>query len=302
MNIFLSIFSTSIRMAVSLGYASIAGAISETAGIIALGLEGFMTIGAFAGVVGAYYTDSTIAGICIAGVAAGIFSLILGLFCIQFQSNQVVAGVGSNIIADGLVSVLMISIFGSKGKSEMIRPLSQIDIPMIKSIPVLGDILSGYTGLVYFLFLVMLTAWIVIYKTPVGIRLRATGINALVVDSLGLKSNRLKYISVFVSGLLSGLGGAFLSMSQLNFYSKGMVSGRGYIALAIFVFARKNPVMCVLISILFGFTEAVQLRMQAFPIPSQFLSMLPYLCTLIVLLLSAGEKKKKIRAKDVSYK
>lgn len=291
MNNFLSIFATSIRMAVPLGYASIAGAVSETSGIIALGLEGFMTIGAFAGVVGAYYTGNTVAGICIAGLAAGVFSLILGLFCIQFHSNQVVAGVGCNIIAEGLVAVLMISIFGSKGKSEMITPLKQIEIPILKSIPVLRDLFSGYTGLVYFLIAVTVAAWMIIYKTPIGIRLRATGINALVVDSLGLKSHFLKYVSVFISGVLSGLGGAFLSMSQLNFYSKGMVSGRGYIALAIFVFARKNPVMCVLISILFGFTEAVQLRMQAFPIPSQFLSMLPYLCTLIVLLISVNDKK-----------
>lgn len=290
MNAVLNILSTSIRMAVPLGYAAIAGSLSEVAGIIALGLEGFMTIGAFSGVLAAYYTGNTILGICIAGLSGGLFSLVLGVFCIRFQSNQVVAGVGMNIIAEGLVSVLMISIFGSKGKSELITPLKQIDLPVINSIPVLGGILSGYTGLVYFLLLIMVLTWIVIYKTPAGIRLRATGINALVVDSLGLKADRMKYISVFLSGVLAALGGTFLSVSQLNFYSKGMVSGRGYIALAIFVFARKNPVLCVLISILFGFTEAIQMRMQALPIPSQFLSMLPYLCTLIVLGVSASKK------------
>ena len=96
----------------------------------------------------------------------GIFSLLLGVFCIRFKSNQVVAGVGMNIIADGLVSVLMISIFGSKGKSELITPLRQLDLPVIKSIPVLGGMLSGYTGLVYLLILLMVFSWVVIYKTP----------------------------------------------------------------------------------------------------------------------------------------
>ena len=289
MNSILNIFTASVRMAVPLGYAAIAGSVSEVAGIIALGLEGFMTVGAFAGVVGAYYTGSTLLGICIAALSGGIFSLLLGVFCIRFKSNQVVAGVGMNIIADGLVSVLMISIFGSKGKSELITPLRQLDLPVIKSLPVLGGMLSGYTGLVYLLILLMVFSWVVIYKTPIGIRLRATGINSLVVDSLGLKADMLKYISVFLSGVLAALGGTFLSMSQLNFYSKGMVSGRGYIALAIFVFARKNPVLCVLISILFGFTEAIQMRMQVLPIPTQFLSMLPYLSTLIVLSFSASK-------------
>lgn len=120
-----------------------------------------------------------------------------------------VAGVGMNIIADGLVSVLMISIFGSKGKSELITPLRQLDLPVIKSIPVLGGMLSGYTGLVYLLILLMVFSWVVIYKTPIGIRLRATGINSLVVDSLGLKADMLKYISVFLSGVLAALGELF---------------------------------------------------------------------------------------------
>lgn len=283
MTLFLNILATSIRMAVPLGFASIAGAISESAGIVALGLEGFMMIGAFTGVAGAHYSGSAWLGVLMAVIASTLFALIFGVFCIRYKSNQVVAGVGMNVIAEGLVSVLMISIFGSKGKSEAVASLKSIHIPVIKNIPVVGTILSGYSGLMYILILVMIVSWVVIYKTPIGIRLRATGINDLVVDSLGLRANVLKYFAVGISGALAAMGGAFLSLSQLNFYSKGMVAGRGYIALAIFVFAKKNPVFCVIISVLFGFTEAIQLRLQAFPIPSQFLSMLPYICTLIVL-------------------
>lgn len=293
MNVILNIMATSIRMAVPLGFAAIAGAISETAGIVALGLEGFMTIGAFVGVVGSYYTGNAWLGVLSALIAGTLFALIFGVFCIRYKSNQVVAGVGMNIIAEGLASVLMISIFGSKGKSEVVASLGTIDIPVIKDIPIIGTIISGYSGLMYLLIVVMIVSWIVIYKMPVGIRLRATGINDAVVDSLGLQSDRLKYAAVAVSGALAAVGGTFLSLSQLNFYSKDMVAGRGYIALAIFVFAQKNPVYCVLVSVLFGFTEAIQLRLQAFPIPSQFLSMLPYVCTLIVLFITVFEPKKR---------
>lgn len=295
MNTFLNMIASSLRMSVPLGYASIAGAISEFSGIVALGLEGFMTIGAFMGVLGAYYSGNAWIGVLTAAVAGALYALIFGVFCIKYQSNQVVAGVGMNIIAEGLVSVLMIGIFGSKGKSEIVDSLSVIHIPIVKDIPVLDVLLSGYSGLAYLLVAVMILSWIAIYKMPVGIRLRAAGMNDKVVDSLGLRSNLIKYVSVMICGGLSALGGVFLSLSQLNFYSKDMVAGRGYIALAIFVFAKKNPVYCVLISVLFGLTETVQLRMQAFPIPTQFLSMIPYLCTLVMLLFAA--KKIKVRRK-----
>lgn len=295
MNSLLNIIATAIRMSIPLGYAAIGGSISEFSGVVALGLEGFMTIGAFTAVVGAYYLGSAWLGVLAAMIAGTLFALVFGLFCIKYKSNQIVAGVGMNIIAEGLVSVLMISIFGSKGKSAVVDALPAVNIPVIKDIPILNTLFSGYTGLAYLLFAVMVIAWIVIYKMPAGIRLRATGINDTVVDSLGLRSGMIKYVAVGVCGALSALGGAFLSLSQLNFYSKDMVAGRGYIALAIFVFARKNPIYCVLVSILFGLTETIQLRMQVFPIPTQFLAMISYLCTLIMLLCTVRNKKKKKR-------
>lgn len=302
MDVLVNILATSIRMSVPLGFAAIAGAISEWSGIVALGLEGFMSIGAFAGVLGAYYSGSAWIGV-LAAVAAGcVFSLIFGIFCIRYRSNQVVAGVGMNIIAEGLISVLMITFFGSKGKSRIVEALPVIHIPFIRHVPVLNVLISGYSGLVYLLLAVTFVSWVIIYKTPLGIRLRATGINASVVDSLGLQADRIKYGAVMICGGLSALGGVFLSLSQLNFYSKDMVAGRGYIALAIFVFARKNPVYCLLISILFGFTEAVQLRMQAFPIPSQFLSMIPYICTLAVLFMAVKDTGKFKKDQNIDKK
>lgn len=279
----ISILNTTIRMATPLAFAAIAGSISERAGVVALGLEGYMVIGAFAGVVGSYYFGSAFAGVMGAAIGGLIFALIFGILCVKYEANQIVAGLGINMLAPGLTSVLMVAIWNNKGKSETVSQLAKIDIPILKDIKFIGDILSGQISLVYIMILVMIISWIIIYKTPLGIRLRATGENSEVVDSIGLSSSRIKFFAVIISGVLAAIGGSFLSLGPLNFYSKNMVAGRGFIAVAIFVFAKWNPVYCVIISLLFGFSEAIQLRLQTLAIPSQFLSMLPYIFAIIVL-------------------
>lgn len=284
-----------LEKCVPLIFCGLAAMAAFKSGIFNIGLEGQVVVGAIAYILTGLQTSflpmplHVLVCIASAMLAGGSWALIAGMMKVFCKANEVVSTI--MLIAEGLVSVLMIGIFGSKGKSAMVASLSTIQIPVIKEIPVLNVLLSGYSGLAYLLAAVTVISWIVIYRMPIGIRLRAAGINDRVVDSLGLRSDLIKYVSVMVCGGLSALGGAFLSLSQLNFYSKDMVAGRGYIALAIFVFAKKNPVYCVWISILFGLTETIQLRMQAFPIPTQFLSMIPYLCTLIMLLFAAKDFK-----------
>lgn len=281
--VIISILNTTIRMATPLAFAAIAGSISERAGVVALGLEGYMVVGAFSGVVGAYYFGTAFSGVLGAAIAGAIIASIFALLCIRFKANQIVAGLGINILAPGLASVLMVAIWNNKGKSDPVSQLTKIDIPFIKDIRFIGEVLSGHISLFYIMLVVMLISWIVIYKTPLGIRIRATGEKPEVVDSIGLSSTKIKFIAVIISGMLAAIGGSYLSLGQLNFYSKNMVAGRGFIAVAIFVFARWNPVYCVLVSLLFGFTEAIQLRLQTLAIPSQFLSMLPYIFAIVVL-------------------
>lgn len=216
--------------------------------------------------------------------------MIFGILCVRYKADQIVAGLGVNILTPGLASVLMVAIWDNKGKSDPVSQLAKIDIPIIRNIPIIGDIISGHISLFYVMLLVMLISWIIIYKTPLGIRLRATGENSDVVDSIGLSSNKIKFVAVIISAVLAAIGGSFLSLGQLNFYSKDMVAGRGFIAVAIFVFAKWNPVHCVLVSLLFGFTEALQLRLQTLAIPSQFLSMLPYIFAIVVLSGFVGKK------------
>lgn len=290
----ISTLTATMRMAVPLGFAAIGGAISEKAGVIALGLEGYMTIGAFFAVLGSHMFQSAAVGVLFAAVAGGLFAWIYGLMCVKFEADQTVGGLGMNIVAPGLVAMLMVSLFGNKGKSAIVPRLPEVSIPFVRDIPIVGDLLEGHTSLFYLLILTAAAAWILLYKTPTGIRLRSAGTNPEVVDALGLGSKKIKYAAVIVCGMLAGIGGAYLSIGQLNFYSLDMVAGRGFIAIAVFVFAKWNPAWCVWVAMLFGFTEAIQMRLQTLTLPSQLIQMIPYLCTLAVLA-SIRDRRKKAR-------
>ena len=274
-----SVLSATLRMSVPLGFAAIGGAISERSGIIALGLEGYMTIGAFFAVLGAYMTNSAAFGLLAGALAAGIFALIYGFVSIHLKAQQTVSGLGMNTIAPGLVAILMVAIFGNKGKSALTPNLQPIELPVISKIPFLGEVFSGHTILLYAFLLIAVLCWVIMYKTPEGIRLRSAGTNPEVIEALGLSVKAIQYRAVFTSGILAGIGGAYLS-------------GRGFIAIAVFVFAGWNPVRCIWASLLFGFTEAIQMRLQTLGMPSQIIQMLPYFCTLLVLTNIRTSRKK----------
>lgn len=287
-----SVLAATLRMSVPLGFAAIGGAISEKSGVIALGLEGYMTIGALFAVLGSYWTGSAGLGLLFAALAGGLFAAVYALMSVRFKANQTVAGLGMNIMAPGLVAVLMVTIFGNKGKSEVVAGLAPIELPFVKNIPFVGQILSGHTILFYLLIVVAVAAWVMMYKTPAGMRLRSTGTNPEVIDSLGLGADKIKYIAAITAGVLAGIGGAYLSIGRLNFYSNEMVAGRGFIAIAVFVFAKWNPIWCLWVAMLFGFTDAIQMRLQAFEVPSQLVQMIPYLCTLLVLVNIRNKKRR----------
>ncbi len=279
----ISILAASLRMAVPIGFASIGGAYSEKSGIIALGLEGFMAIGAFAAVIGAHLFQSAIIGLLFSIVAGGLISSLYAFLSIRYKANQTVCGLGLNIIAQALISALMVVIFGNKGKSCFVPSLQPISLPLISKTPVLKELFSGHTILFYLLIIITICSWILFYKTPWGMRMRSTGTNPEVIIALGLSSKKIQYVSQFICGALCGLGGAYLSIGQLNFYSLDMVAGRGFIAIAVFVFANWNPILCILVSLLFGCMMAIQMRLQTYGMPSQLIQMIPYICTLLVL-------------------
>lgn len=268
MNQILSIFTSTFSMSVPLILAALGGVISVRSGIMALGLESMMTMGAFCGVLGSYYTGNVAAAI-FCGVAGGaLFGLCHGILSVRYKVNQVISGIGLNLLAVAATTLLMQLIWNNKGSSPQVASIKQ------------GVLTSPIT----FIMLAAVAAeYFVLFRTRFGLRLRMVGENPKAAATVGLPVHRIKYIAVVCCGMLAGLGGAYLSIDHLDMYVRDMSAGRGYIAVAIMILARYNPIMVVLCALIFGFSDAVQISLQGYGVPSQIMAMIPYIVTLLVL-------------------
>ena len=248
--------------------AALGGVISVRSGIMALGLESMMTMGAFCGVLGSYYTGNVAAAI-LCGVAGGaLFGLCHGILSVRYKVNQVISGIGLNLLAVAATTLLMQLIWNNKGSSPQVASIKQ------------GVLTSPIT----FIMLAAVAAeYFVLFRTRFGLRLRMVGENPKAAATVGLPVHRIKYIAVVCCGMLAGLGGAYLSIDHLDMYVRDMSAGRGYIAVAIMILARYNPIMVVLCALIFGFSDAVQISLQGYGVPSQIMAMIPYIVTLLVL-------------------
>jgi simple sugar transport system permease protein len=278
-------FSAAIRISVPLVFAAIGGVFSERVGVINLGLEGMLLGGAFSAVLGSYLTGNPYIGVLLAMFMGAIIGFIFALFTLKFEANHVVAGVGLNILLLGTTTWLMQIIWGSRGTSVNVTGLSEITIPLISSIPIIGKLFGSHNILVYLMFVVVILSWIVLFRTPFGLRLRVIGEHPKAADTLGIKIRKIQYTSLIFSGVLCGLGGAYLSLGHLNWFSMNMSAGRGYMALAANIFGGWNPLGAFGASYLFAFTDALQMRMQALNlnVPNEIIQMVPYILTILVL-------------------
>ncbi|MCI8402565.1 MAG: ABC transporter permease [Lachnospiraceae bacterium] len=270
------ILSSTIYMATPLIFAAVGGAFSVRGGVMALGLESMLMSGAFCGVVGSYYSNSAFVGLICAILGGMLIALFHGILCIRYRVNQVISGVGLNLLATAVTTLLMQVIWGNKGTSEMV---ASIDTQLGGPIPIVN------VQSVNFIVMILMVAvgWVVLFKTCYGLRLRMVGENPKAANAKGLRVHGLKYSGVLICGALAGYGGAFLSLDQLNMFVRGMTAGRGYIAVAIAILGRYNPVYIVPCALLFGFCDAVQIYLQGQGIPPQLIQMLPYVATLFVL-------------------
>jgi simple sugar transport system permease protein len=244
-----------------------------------------MLTGAFFSVYGSFLTGNPWIG-ALMGVAGGVcVSLFLGFAAITAKVNQVVAGEGINIMCFGLTSYLLSILFGLGAKPSAVASFDLFSIPLLSKIPFLGDILFNQIVLVYVTLLMVPVLWYVVYKTHYGLKLRAVGENPAAADSVGINVTRFRYIATMLAGAFGGLGGAMLAIGSLSVFMEGMVAGRGYVAWAAVTVGKWNPIGILGVSFLFGGVDALQLRFQAFgiKIPYQFLVMLPYLMTMLVL-------------------
>ncbi|MFS8542444.1 MAG: ABC transporter permease [Limnochordales bacterium] len=277
--------TAALRLATPIALAALAGTLSERAGVINLGLEGKLLAGAWAAVYATYLTGAPWVGV-LAAVAAGMLvGALLGLFAVGLRANHVVAGVGLNILLLGLTTWLMQVVWDSRGTSPTVAALPRWTIPGLRDVPLLGDLLGSHSPLVYFTLLAAPLLWVVLFKTPVGLRVRMIGEHPEAADTLGIPVHRLQYLSLLAAGGLAALGGAQLALGDLAWFSQNMSAGRGYMALAANVFGQWNPLGSLLASLLFALTDAMQMRIQTLPNPwpTELVQMLPYLLTIAVL-------------------
>ena len=269
---FALVWST-IRLSTPLILAALGGLFSERSGVINIALEGMMLAGAFTAAAVTHAAGNPFVGL-LAGMAAGlVIAAIHAVACIRYRADQVVSGTAINILMLGMPPFLSGAFFLSSGATPQ--------IPKNQLIP--------WTPIVIAFALVPLT-WYVLYKTPFGLRIRSVGENPEAADAAGIRVARMRYAGVLLSGVLAGIGGAYLSIGQSSLFTRNMTSGRGFIALAALIFGKWRPVQTMLACLLFGFTEAVTIQMQGVvklpsgdDIPVQFIQMVPYLLTIIVL-------------------
>ena len=269
-------FLQTLRITIPYLLPSLGAVYSEKGGVINIALEGILMIGAFFTALGTYYTQSVYAGILfgmLAGTAAAALHCIAS---ITFKANQIVSGLAINLFAVGITKFFCKVFFNSSSNSARIPGLETVNIPLLSSIPVLNN------PFITLCIILVIISYITIYKTRFGMRLRAVGENPAAADSLGINVNRIRYAGVLISGVLAGLGGAWLAFDQHSF-TDGISAGRGYIALAAMIIGKWNPWGAAGACLIFGFAESLSIQFQNLPVPSQFIQMLPYVLTIIVL-------------------
>jgi len=277
-----SMLAQTIRISTPYVFAALGGVFSERGGIVNVALEGIMLQGAFCAVVGAYYTGNGWVGVLAAIIGGALMALIHGIVSIKYRTNQIISGIALNLLAVGLTKFFLKLIFQSSSNSSRIEGIPSIKLPLVSSIPIVNLFLE-YPLILLALVSVILSQ-IAIFRTKFGLHLRAVGENPEAACTLGINVFRTRYLGVILSGVLAGLGGAWLTLDQHQF-TDGISGGRGFIALAAMIFGRWNPTGASLACLLFGFADALQLQLQSIgtTIPTQFVQMIPYLVTMIAL-------------------
>lgn len=296
MNLFIEIIRSTLASAVPVLLVALGGAYSFHANVFNIAMEGMMLTSAFSSVAISYATGSWVWGL-VGGIGGSILvSLIFSFFILKLKTGEFITGIALNLFTTGATTYLLRQIFNVKGAliSPLIKSLPKVQIPLIKDIPVLGTIISGQNILVYIALLIITPfVFIQFYKSRMGLRLRATGFDSRAVDSVGIKSDPIKFKALLICGLLCGLGGTALSLGYMSLFTENMSAGRGWIALSIIILTQGQPIGILLLSLLFGIFEGVGLSLQNVGIPSQFTAMLPYISTIVALYVFSRKSKKK---------
>lgn len=287
LSLLVSIFTITLRAGTSLVYATVGEIYAERSGILNLGVEGMMMMGAVTAFAVGYHTGNLVLALLIAFLVGGLLASIHAFLSISLRANQVVSGLTLTLFGTGLASFLgqRLGPGGSRLVGLVGPSLQRVPIPGLSEVPLIGPALFNHDLLTYSIYVFVPLAWWFLYKTRPGLYMRAVGENPQTADAMGVKVNKLRYIYTIFGGALAGLGGAHLSLAYTKGWTENITGGRGWIAVALVIFAMWDPLRALVGAALFGGINAIQFRMQAAgtTVPAALLNMLPYIATIVVL-------------------
>ena len=289
------LFQSAMQAITPILLASLAGVLCGRVGVFNLALEGQMLVGAFAAIVGSYFTQSAVGGVAAAMAGAVAFSLVLAYGATVFRGDPVVIGIGMNLLASGLTAYLLRGTFGVSGafSDPGIVGLGRIAIPPLIGVPVLGWAFGRQSALTWVAWALTALVSVVLFKTPVGLRLRGVGEEPDAAETLGVDIARYRVVTVLVAGALTGLAGAQLSLGAVSVFAEDMSAGRGWIAVVAVMLGRNNPLYVAAACVLFGFADALSINLQSQGLLNQLTDISPYLATLAALIIS---RRRRTRA------
>lgn len=290
MNAVMSLFSNPsfwfgvVRATTPILLASLAALIAARSGITNMAVEGIMLFSALFSVLGSYWSGNPWIGLLV-GIFIGMaLSLFLAYFRLKMDTDEILVAIALNLLAEGATIFLLFVFTGEKSTSAAIgsKILPFVHIPIIKDIPFIGQVLSGHSILVYVSIVLVFVLNYLLFKTPLGLRIRSVGSNPHAAESVGISVEKTKYIALGISGFLAGMGGAYMSMGYMNFFVRGMVAGRGFVGLAANNVGGRHPIGAFLASVLFGVFDSLSNNLQSIVnVPVEFIQMIPYITTII---------------------
>lgn len=299
MSVFLSLLTSAITIMTPLLLAATGGLFTELSGMLNIALEGLMLVGAFASIVGTYYTQSVVTGILIGIISSMVLASVLASITLYLKANVFITGLATNLFASGIIVVLSFHLFNNKGviTFDSLPPIPRLFTGLADKIPLVGNILFGHTFFTYLSIILLIIASVLIYHTPFGFRLRAAGLYRKSLTTIGLSPKKYRFIAFLLSAIYCSIAGAMLSMN-LGAFVPNITSGKGWIALVVIFLGQKKPLGLLVASFIFGFSEAFSNYAQGlWDIPADFILAIPYLFTLSAIILFSIYDYNKKRVK-----
>lgn len=298
----ISLIYATFRASTPIIYAALCAAITQQANILNIGTEGIMLVGAFTAVAVSYFTGSWILGVVAAMAGGAVIAMIMAVGHIKYNSEICAIGMGINLFAIAITKFLMQVLFKTNGtfSNPGIIPVPRVHMAFLDHIPVLNALMNNWCFTEWFVILFIILLQFLFYKTVWGLRLRAVGQFPAAAQTSGINVNAVKYQAMLISGLIGGLAGAHLSLGYSSQFVENMTNSRGFMGVAAMYFGGANPVITALGCLLFGFSDSVGARLQAYGFPAQFVLMMPYLVTIMVLAVSMAIKHSASRRKQSS--